>query len=63
MCSNINKTGETMKYKFDFEMFQAYNGRDCPCKIPSKDNVCPCKEFRETGKCICGLYKEIIEYK
>lgn len=33
----------------------------CPCVTPaahSVDTICPCKEYRETGKCHCGLYKE-----
>lgn len=29
----------------------------CPCRFEkNEDTKCPCKEFRETGKCICGLY-------
>jgi len=33
----------------------------CPCITPlahSVDTICPCKEYRETGYCHCGLYKE-----
>lgn len=33
------------------------NGGHCPCKQEkTKDTVCLCKEFRETGKCACGLF-------
>ena len=36
---------------------EKYGHPYCPCKINrTEDNICPCKEFRETGKCICGLY-------
>lgn len=33
----------------------------CPCVPPkqhSEDTICPCKEYRETGHCHCGMYKE-----
>ncbi len=33
----------------------------CPCVMPvahSADTICPCKEYRESGYCRCGLYKE-----
>lgn len=33
----------------------------CPCVAPSthsEDTICPCKEYRETGYCHCGMYKE-----
>lgn len=33
----------------------------CPCVTPlahNDDTVCPCKEYRETGHCHCGMYKE-----
>lgn len=35
-----------------------YNGGHCPCK-PAKtpDTICLCREFRETGKCACGLFE------
>lgn len=37
--------------------FEKYGASYCPCKINRiDDNICPCKEYRETGKCICGLY-------
>ena len=38
-----------------------YGKRYCPCVTPlahSEDTVCPCKEYRETGHCRCGMYKE-----
>lgn len=33
----------------------------CPCVTPaahSADTICPCLEYRTTGFCRCGLYKE-----
>lgn len=33
----------------------------CPCITPlahGEDTICPCKEYRETGFCHCGMYKE-----
>lgn len=33
----------------------------CPCVTPlahSVDTICPCLEYRTTGFCRCGLYKE-----
>ena len=33
----------------------------CPCLTPlahSEDTICPCKEYRTTGYCRSGLYKE-----
>ncbi|MFA5760335.1 MAG: ferredoxin-thioredoxin reductase catalytic domain-containing protein [Dehalococcoidales bacterium] len=42
--------------------FEKYGASYCPCKIDKiEDNICQCKEFRETGKCICGLYTSEIE--
>ena len=36
---------------------EKYGESYCPCKVEhTEDNICPCKEFRESGKCICGLY-------
>ncbi len=36
---------------------QKYGESYCPCKVDRiPDNICPCKEYRDTGKCICGLY-------
>lgn len=33
------------------------NGGHCPCKKEkTPDTLCLCKEFRETGKCSCGLF-------
>ena len=33
------------------------NGGHCPCKQEkTRDTICLCKEFRETGKCACGLF-------
>lgn len=36
----------------------ADNDGHCPCQ-PGKtpDTVCQCKAFRETGKCVCGLFE------
>lgn len=37
------------------------NGGHCPCKQEkTRDTICLCKEFRETGKCACGLF---VRYK
>ena len=34
------------------------NGGHCPCQQEkTPDTVCLCKEFRETGKCACGLFE------
>lgn len=44
--------------KFEFKDFKNRIGKNCFCKIPHEDNICPCKEFLETGKCICGLFKD-----
>lgn len=33
----------------------------CPCVTPlahGADTICPCLEYRTTGFCRCGLYKE-----
>lgn len=33
----------------------------CPCVTPlahSADTICPCLEYRNSGFCRCGLYKE-----
>lgn len=40
---------------------EKYGKGYCPCVTPlahSEDTVCPCKEYRETGHCRCGMYKE-----
>lgn len=38
--------------------FKKYGASYCPCKIDKiEDNICPCKDYRETGNCICKLYK------
>lgn len=30
----------------------------CPCRVgKEEDSKCPCKEYRDTGFCHCGLYK------
>jgi ferredoxin-thioredoxin reductase catalytic subunit len=43
---------EALKRNYD-----KYGHSYCPCKVDKiEDNICPCKDFRETGKCICGLY-------
>ena len=37
--------------------FEKYGASYCPCKMDHiEDNICPCKDYRDTGKCICGLY-------
>lgn len=34
-------------------------GGYCPCSlVRNEDTKCPCKQFREEGKCHCGLYVE-----
>lgn len=34
-------------------------GGYCPCMIPkTPDTICPCRDYREQGKCHCGLYIE-----
>lgn len=36
----------------------AEGGGHCPCKSArTEDTVCLCREFRETGKCDCGLFE------
>lgn len=43
------------------EMEKKYGKRYCPCvlhKNHNDDTVCPCKEYRESGRCRCGLYVE-----
>lgn len=40
---------------------EKYGAGYCPCVTPlahSEDTICPCKEYRETGHCRCGMYKE-----
>lgn len=40
---------------------QRFGAGYCPCLTPlahSEDTICPCKEYRTTGYCRCGLYKE-----
>lgn len=40
---------------------EKYGEGYCPCVTPlahSVDTICPCLEYRTTGKCRCGLYKE-----
>lgn len=35
-------------------------GGFCPCQPnQSRDTMCPCKNYRENGKCICGLFVRI----
>ena len=54
-----------MIIQFDFEKFKKQYGKLCPCILPSGttveiDWICPCREFRESGKCRCGLFKIIV---
>ena len=40
---------------------EKYGEGYCPCVTPlahNEDAICPCKEYRETGHCRCGMYKE-----
>ena len=38
---------------------EKYGESYCPCRYPrNEDTICPCKPFRESGDCVCGLYKE-----
>ena len=40
---------------------QRFGAAYCPCVTPlahSEDTICPCKEYRDSGHCHCGLYKE-----
>lgn len=40
---------------------EKYGKGYCPCVAPkghNDDTICPCKEYRETGYCHCGMYKE-----
>ena len=40
---------------------EKYGKGYCPCVTSlahSEDTVSPCKEYRETGHCRCGMYKE-----
>ena len=40
---------------------EKYGAGYCPCVTPlahSEDTICPCLEYRTTGHCRCGLYKE-----
>lgn len=40
---------------------QRFGAGYCPCVAPfahNGDTICPCREYRETGVCHCGLYKE-----
>lgn len=40
---------------------EKYGKGYCPCVTPlahSEDTICPCKEYRETGHCRCGMYKD-----
>ena len=40
---------------------EKYGKTYCPCVLEpahSEDTICPCKEYRDTGKCRCGLYVE-----
>ena len=60
MC--VYKNGDYIKVNeikpFIGELVKA-NGGYCPCCIErSEDTICPCKEYRETGHCHCGMYKE-----
>ena len=35
-------------------------GGYCPCQPnQSEDTMCPCKNYREDGKCICGLFTKV----
>ena len=40
---------------------EKYGEGYCPCVTPlahSEDTICPCLEYRTTGVCRCGMYKE-----
>ena len=40
---------------------QRFGAAYCPCVTPlaqSEDTICRCKEYRDSGHCHCGLYKE-----
>lgn len=40
---------------------EKYGEGYCPCVAPlahCADTICPCKEYRTTGNCHCGMYKE-----
>ena len=48
------------------EVAQAVVANDgyCPCLIVrNEDTKCPCKAMREEGRCICGLYVNVVEDK
>ena len=55
---------EIVKYEFELGKLQNNYNKLCPCLVKVRknfcvDNLCPCKEFVETGKCRCGLFKEV----
>lgn len=38
----------------------AKKGGHCPCRIEeTEDTLCPCTNYREEGRCICGLFVNI----
>ncbi len=49
-----------MNFTIDLERLKKTKGKYCPCKIKKTDEtICPCDDFLKTGKCICGVFKEV----
>ena len=48
----------------DFDKLRQTVHKVCVCTIPhtraeERLNICPCEKFLETGKCKCGVFKEV----
>lgn len=57
----INPEKEDKIRKALLKKKEKYGLEYCPCVIPKLHTdkvVCPCENYRMTGKCHCGLYKE-----
>lgn len=37
------------------------NNGYCPChKDTDEDHICPCKDLRESGRCCCNMYVQLL---
>ncbi|MGM0641488.1 MAG: hypothetical protein ACQESN_08720 [Thermotogota bacterium] len=49
------------KFKVDLDKLMKYRGKHCPCNIMKNDKtICPCDLFCKKGKCICGVFNEVL---
>lgn len=50
------------KFEFNLEDFKSRIGKHCFCMVAKDDDtICPCVQFKETGVCICGLFRKVKE--